>query len=316
MPGSILITPKSYRTYGDLAYPLMRDKGYAILENTLGRTMTEDEIAEYADADVVGIIIGIDPLPGRVLERFMSLKAISKYGMGLDNIDLKKAAEMGIQVDKAVGTNNVSVAELTIGLLFSAARSIPTVAMDVKQGGWGRVMGCEIAGKKLGLIGCGLIGREVLKRAVGLGMTVLLYDPYLPEHNDVAGKAVRCSTLYEVLREADFVSLHVPVTAETTKMMNEDAFRLMKPSSILINTSRGELVDEGALYDALVHKTISGAAQDVFTKEPPSVNEKLLALGNFILTAHIGAFTREAVERMVLVSTMNLLRMLEEGAAR
>jgi D-3-phosphoglycerate dehydrogenase len=309
----ILITPRSFGAYKHLAYPLIEEQGYEIIENTSGRTLTEDEIINLAGSGVVGIIVGIDPLPARVLEACRDLKAISKYGMGLDNIDLDKAKELNIKIDRAAGTNNISVAELAIALMFSMARHVPYVSNRVKEGCWDRVMGCEVFGKKLGLVGCGLIGREVLKRALGLGMKVLVYDPYMKDDEIFNNPDVdRCSSVDELCRESDFVSLHAPLTEETRNIINKQRLELMKPAAILINTSRGELIDEDALYQALADKKIRGAAQDVFSTEPPDKDEKLLKLDNFILTSHIGAYTREAVERMVLVSAKNLLRMLAE----
>lgn len=311
MTGKILITPKSFRNYKQKTYPLLTDIGYEILENNLGRTMTESEIIEYAKKDVVGLIIGIDPLSASVLEQLKDLKAISKYGVGMDNIALDRASELGIKVKNAVGTNNISVAELAIAFMFTMARGIPVNAAGVRNGSWGRSMGFELTGKKLGLAGGGQIGREVAKRARGLEMDVTIYDPYFNDHDFLSKYGVnKCENLAVLLRESDIVSLHVPATAETRNMINRDTLSLMKNTALLINTSRGELVDEQALYDALSAGKLAGAAQDVFSSEPPDKDEKLLKLDNFILTPHIGAYTAEAVEKMALVSTHNLLEML------
>lgn len=312
MSKKVLITPKSYGTYKHKAHPVIKEKGYDIIENTLGRTMTEEEIIEYAKRDVVGIIVGVDPLPAHVLLQCKDLKAISKYGVGMDNIDLKKAEELGIKVKNAVGTNNISVAEHAIALMFSIARNIPKVVGEVKQGKWARVIGCELTGKRLGLIGGGQIGREVAKRARGLSMDVSIYDPYLNDQKFLDQYGIKlCEDLEKLLKDSDIVSLHVPLTSQTRGIICEDTLKLMKPSAFLINTSRGELVDEEALFKALTNGKLAGAAQDVFSSEPPDANEKLLKLDNFILTPHIGAYTREAVEKMVMVSTHNLLEMLE-----
>lgn len=311
MSKKILITPKSFKNYKSKAYPLLEEKGYIIIENTLGRTMTEAEIIDCAGQGVVGIIVGVDPLPASVLEKCKNLAAISKYGVGMDNIDLEKAKELGIKVKNALGTNNISVAELAVGLMFTMSRSIPRIVSSVKNGSWDRVIGCELTGKKLGLIGGGQIGKEVAKRAYGLEMSVAIYDPYFTDSEFLSKYGItRYHNLYEILSGSDFLSLHLPVTNETKHMINKDTLALMKPGSILINTSRGELVDENALYEALVNGKIAGAAQDVFSSEPPEKDEKLLKLDNFILTSHIGAFTHEAVEKMAMVSTRNLLEML------
>lgn len=309
----ILITPKSFQAYKSKAYPLLEAKGYEIIENRSGRTLTEDEIIASAKSDVVGIIIGVDPLPARVLEQCRSLKAIAKYGVGLDNIDLDKAKHLGIKVKNAAGTNNISVAEATIALMFTIARHVYPAILSVKNGGWDRVMGYELTGKKLGLIGGGQIGKEVAKRARGLEMQVAIYDPYFNDANFLTRYDInRAHCLQDIFSLSDFISLHVPATPETKGIIGKEALQSMKPTAFLINTSRGELVDEEALYEALTKGLIAGAAQDVFTSEPPAKGEKLLTLDNFILTSHLGAFTHEAVERMAMAATNNLLEMLEQ----
>lgn len=312
MAKKILITPKSYGTYKHKAYPLLTAAGYEIIENKFGRTMTEQEIIDCAKEDVVGIIVGVDPIPAAVLEQCKHLIAVSKYGVGMDNIDLKRAAELGIKVNNAVGTNNISVAEHAIALMFTIGRNIPPAVSSVKSGGWGRVIGVELTGKKLGLVGGGQIGKEVAKRAVGLGMTVSIYDPYFKDTAFLGQYGIQLiNSLETLLIESDFVSLHLPATEQTKGMINSETLKLMKPTAYLINTSRGELVDEAALYEALSNEKLAGAAQDVFSSEPPAKGNELVSLDNFILTPHIGAFTHEAVERMVMVSTQNLLEMLK-----
>jgi D-3-phosphoglycerate dehydrogenase len=274
--------------------------------------MTEQEIVNFAEKDVVGIIVGVDPLPASVLNQCKNLKAISKYGVGMDNIDLERAKELGIKVKNALGTNSISVAELAIGLMFSAARVIPMISLKVKNGSWDRIIGYELTGKKLGLIGGGQIGKEVAKRAKGLEMEVTIYDPYFSDDSFLTKYHIKqCHDITEIFSQSDFISLHVPVTKETKKVINHNSLKAMKPNAIIINTSRGDLVDEEALYEALSTGKIAAAAQDVFSSEPPVTEEKLLKLDNFILTSHIGAFTHEAVEKMVMVSTENLLEMLK-----
>ncbi|SDF00003.1 phosphoglycerate dehydrogenase [Sporolituus thermophilus] len=308
----ILITPKSFGNYREKTYPLLTGAGYEIIENTTGRTLTEDEIIKLAKDDVVGIIVGIDPLTAKVLKSCRKLRAVSKYGVGMDNIDLTAAEKLGIKVKNAAGSNSVSVAELAIALMFEAARRVAVMSATVKLGGWDRVLGIELTGKTLGLIGCGHIGKEVAKRAKGLLMDVQVYDPYFGDEEFLEKYAVkRCASLNELLSTSDIVSLHLPLTNETRHLINSRTIQAMKKSAILINTSRGELVDEDSLYTALKEKTIAVAAQDVFSKEPPLPGEKLLTLTNFILTPHAGAFTAEAVEKMAIYSTKNLIEMLK-----
>jgi phosphoglycerate dehydrogenase-like enzyme len=201
---------------------------------------------------------------------------------------------------------------LTIGLIFSLCRHIPQAANRVKGGRWDRGIGWELAGKKLGLIGVGRIGQEVALRASGLQMDVSIYDPYYSNTDFLRNHHIyRCDNIEDIYRNSDFISLHVPLTKETSKMINRASLRKMKPTAVLVNTARGELVDEADLYEALSNNLIAAAAQDVFSSEPPAWDEKLLKLDNFILTPHMGAFTKEAVEKMVMVSTRNLLEMLK-----
>ncbi|HYH04803.1 MAG TPA: phosphoglycerate dehydrogenase [Bacillota bacterium] len=308
----VLITPKSFGNFKEITYPLLESLGYEIIPNTLGRTMTEDEIIAQAGQEVVGIIVGVDPLSERVLSQCKDLKAVSKYGVGMDNIDLKAAEKLNIKVKNAVGSNNISVAELAIALMFEAARRVSTLNDSVKHGGWDRVKGIELTDKKMAVIGGGQIGKEVAKRASGLCMDVAIYDPYFNDTEFLQKYDInRCATLEEALSVADVVSLHLPLTPETKNMINSNTLALMKRSAILINTSRGELVDEESLYAALQQNTIAFAAQDVFSKEPPAPDEKLLTLENFLLTPHAGAFTTEANEKMAVFSTRNLIEMLK-----
>jgi len=313
----ILITPKSFPVTMKEPIELIQAAGLEPIYNHSGRTLTEAEIIELSKQDVVGIIVGVDPISAHVLDSLPQLKAVSKYGMGTDNIDCKRAEELDIEVRVAAGTNNVSVAELAIGLIFAAARKIPTTVAEVKNGSWKRVMGNEITGKTLGIIGAGQIGREVALRARGLCMNVIVYDPYLQDASFFQERDIEISTsLEELLGVSDFVSLHVPATPTTTHIINKTTLGYCKPSCYLINTSRGELVDEEALYDALINNKLAGAAQDVFSIEPPSPNHKLVELDSFILTSHTGAYTQEAVERMALRATENLLSMLKEKSHR
>lgn len=307
----VLITPKSFKNYKDETYPELISRGYEIIENTTGRTLSEDEIILLAGQDVQGIIVGVDILSARVLAGCQDLRAISKYGVGLDNIDLAAAARRNIKVMNAVGSNNISVAELTLALMFEAARHVSVMASNVKSGRWERALGVELTGKTLGLIGGGQIGKEVAKRARGLQMKVVIHDPYFKDASFLADHDIAlCESLAEILKQSDILSLHLPLTPETRCLINANTLTMMKPTAVLLNTSRGELVDEGALYVALKDKVISFAAQDVFSAEPPLPGEKLLTLDNFLLTPHAGAYTSEAIEKMALYSTQNLIAML------
>lgn len=308
----ILITPKSFRDAGEIPYRILKEHGLEITENNTGKTLDEEQMAELC-ADVEGLLVGIDPVSRRVIENAPRLKAISKYGAGLDNIDLEAAKDFGIEVRRAAGTNAVSVAELSIGLMFALARNIVPLSLNTRKGGWNRTRGVEITGKTLGIIGLGNIGREVARMAHGLGMDILGYDPFVDTGTDfIRDYDITVTSLEDVFRGSDFVTLHLPLTGDTKYMVGHDAFALMRPSACLINTARGELVDENAMYEALCSGTIAGAASDVFSSEPPG-DSPLMKLDNFILTPHIGAYTVEANRKMAEVSALNLVQMLGKG---
>ena len=311
MKKKILITPKSFFSARDKAEEIFSKYQLEIVENNTGKTLTKQQMIELC-SDVDGVIVGIDPMDEDVLMSARKLKAISKYGVGLDNIDVKVAEKLGIKVSIAKGANTRSVAELAVGLFFAISRNIPKETYIVKEGKWDRTIGVELLDKTVGIIGFGAIGREVAKMAKGLGMNILAYDPYFNDVELAKALNVQIADMEEILEKADFVTLHLPLNEETNRLINREALSKMKKTAYLINTSRGELVDEDALYDALKNGTIAGAAQDVFSQEPPCKDNKLLSLDNFILTPHIGAFTREATERMVITSAKNLMEMLFE----
>jgi len=309
MKKKILITPKSFFRARDKADEIFSQFDLDIVENNTGKTLTKQQMIELC-SDVDGVIVGLDPMDEEVLRNAKNLKAISKYGVGLDNINLKVAEELGIKVRKAEGTNTRSVAELTIGLFFALSRSIPKTVADVKDGRWDRTIGTEVGAKIVGIIGFGAIGREVARMAYGLNMEIMAYDPYFSDAELTKAMNVKMTNIDEILEKADFITLHLPLNEETNKIINSKTLSKMKQTAYLVNTARGELVDEDALYNALKNGIIAGAAQDVFSQEPPDKQNKLVALDNFILTPHIGAYTKEATERMVITSAKNLIEML------
>ncbi|NLY19218.1 MAG: phosphoglycerate dehydrogenase [Clostridiaceae bacterium] len=306
----VLITPRSFRQAGDFTFKLLEENGFEVIENTTGKTLTEKKMIELC-SDVDGLLVGIDPVTERVMRNAPKLRAISKYGAGLDNIDLDAAQKYNIKVDRAAGTNAVSVAELAVGLFFTLARNIVPVSMSTKQGRWDRFRGVEITGKTVGIIGLGNIGREVARMTYGLGMEILACDPFVdPESDFIKKYNIKMTGLDELFPQADFLTLHLPFTDETRHMINAEVLNSMKNTAYIVNTSRGELVDEDALYKSLTGGAIAGAASDVFSKEPPG-DHPLVKLNNFVLTSHIGAYTKEANIKMARVSIENLIRMLK-----
>ncbi len=224
------------------------------------------------------------------------LKAIGRAGVGVDNIDVETATEKGIMVVNAPAANTISAAEHTIAMLLGLSRKIAAANVSLKSGVWERKkhMGVEVNGKVLGIIGLGRVGSEVVKKAKGLGMRVVAYDPFISQ--DRAGElGITLLGFKEILSLADFISLHTPLTKETHHMVGAKEFELMKDSVRVINCARGGLIDERALKDAIKSGKVAGAALDVFEEEPPSSGEReLLELEEVVVTPHLGASTEEA----------------------
>jgi len=274
----------------------------------LGRPLTEEELLDLI-IDTDGIIVGADKITESVINKSNRLKVISKHGVGVDNIDLEAASKKGIVVTNVPDANYNAVADLTFGLMLAIARLICEADRIVKEGRWEKVIGTELWEKTLGVVGVGRIGKAVIRRARGFDMKVLAYD--VLEDDALAREyKLRYVSLEDVLRESDFVTIHVPLTNETKGMIGEKELKMMKKTAYLINAARGEIVDEKALCRALNENWIAGAALDVFKNEPP-VNSPLLKLKNVVLTPHIGAYSHEAIRKMDIASAINLLNVLK-----
>lgn len=247
-----------------------------------------------------------------------NLKIIGRAGAGLDNVDVDAATQAGIVVTYAPSENSLSVAELTIGLMLSLARNIPAAVADTRQAGWnrGQFTGSELAGKTLGIVGIGRIGSLVAERAQAFGMTLLAHDDYVdPSAPHLQPLNVQLTSLQVLLAEADFVACHVPLSEETRALFSRDQFQQMKPSAMFINTSRGEVVDETALIEALENGELAGAALDVRSSEPPTTGP-LEQMENVVLTPHIAAFTDEAQERVVATVCQDVAAVLQGQQAQ
>ena len=246
-----------------------------------------------------------------VIDRAVRLKVIGRAGIGVDNIDIDYAREKGIKVVNAPTGSTLSVAELTMGHMIALARGIVQGTQGIREGKWlkKQLKGRELAGKTLGIIGCGRIGREVAKRAQAFGMNVIGCDPYLPK--DAAEKArIELTDMDHLLRNADFITIHANLTPENYHMINRDAFEKMKKSAYIINCARGGIIDENDLYHALKDGKIAGAALDTFENEPPG-ETPLAELDNVIFTPHIGANTVEAQVKAGTIVAEQVLMALE-----
>lgn len=275
-------------------------------------TITAEELLEAVKSYNILVVRGRTKVTSKVIENGLPhLKIVGRAGVGLDNIDLEAAAKYGVKVVNTPEAPTNAVAELVIGLMICLARDIPRDDRVVRGGGWPKHarMGMELAGKTLGVVGFGRIGRRVAELARAFSMSILAYDVIEIPLEVLARTQTTITDLETLLRSSDFVTLHVPLTQETYHMIDGVMLRMMKPTSYLINVSRGAVVDEEALYEALTSGWIAGAGLDVFEKEPPA-GSKLLGLENVVLTPHIGAQTREAQEAAATMLAEKILREL------
>ncbi len=274
-----------------------------------GETPLEEIIDRY-DAVVVR---SATKLTAGLIERATNLKMIGRAGVGIDNVDVEAATRQGVVVANAPESTVVSAAEQTIGLLVALARNIPQAHAALKQGRWERALwsGVELEGKTLGVLGFGRIGQQVARRAVGLSMTVVAYDPFVADERFRDLGVTRAATQDEVLAAADFLTLHSPLTDETRGMIGRETIGRMKDGARLVNAARGALVDEEALAEALASGKLAGAALDVFSSEP--YDGPLLRLDDVVVTPHLAASTDEAQDRAGVIIAEQVVAALEGG---
>ncbi|CAN5356584.1 phosphoglycerate dehydrogenase [soil metagenome] len=243
------------------------------------------------------------------------LKAIARAGVGVDTIDVPAATRQGIVVMNTPGGNTVSAAEHTIALMMSLSRRVPAADAVMKAGGWERnkFVGTQITGKTLGVIGLGRIGREVAKRAVGLEMTVLAFDPFVTPEKAAEMGFTAAPNIAAMLSQVDFLTIHVPLTDETKSLIGAAELKQMKPTARVLNVARGGIIDEAALAEALAAGTIAGAGIDVFSTEPTTADNPLLKAPNIVLTPHLGASTVEAQETVAIEAAQLIIDFLQKG---
>jgi D-3-phosphoglycerate dehydrogenase len=288
----------------DEGIKLMEEKGYQI---TKAWSTPKTQLPKLAAEHDALIVRSATKVNAEMLANAKKLRVIGRAGEGLDNIDLKKAEQLGIKVVNTPHVSYMSVAELTIGYLLALARNIVEGTKSLREGKWEKdeLMGVEVNGKTLGIIGCGYIGKTVERLAISLGMKVLVveacvFDRFIP--------------LDDMLPQADFITIHVPLTSRTRHMLSEREFNMMKDGVMIIDCSRGGVVDQEVLYNALVLGKVKAAAVDVFEEEPPK-NSKLLTLKNVIATPHLGAQTREAQLKASVQIASKVIKALENSVS-
>ncbi|MCX7966411.1 MAG: phosphoglycerate dehydrogenase [Syntrophorhabdaceae bacterium] len=305
----ILVTATTFGRCEPSPIPELESLVGEVVYNPFNRPLKADELIPLVN-DIDGIIAGLDEINASVIKAANRLKVIARYGVGVDRVDVAEATRAGIVVTNTPGSNSVAVAELTICLMLGLARKICFACASTKKGEWPRIDGVGLKGKTVGIIGFGSIGKEVAKRLNAFECCILAYDPNVS--NETASKFhAELVLLDELLARSDFVTLHVSLTPQTTGMVDAQFLKKMKRGAFLINTARGELIDEVALVDAIKDGHLRGAGLDCFSIEPPIKDNPLLFLPQVIVTPHTGAHTDEAIYRMSRMSMDNCLAVLK-----
>jgi len=304
----VLLTTTSFQDTPGVHHDLLARAGFDIVRER--GPLSEARMLELA-GEFDAYLCGDDALTRAVIAKSLPrLKVISKYGIGLDRIDLKAATDLKVPVLFTPGVNHTTVAEHTFALLLAAVRNLVVEANHVAQGRWTRITGTELCGKTLAIVGLGRIGREVAVRARAFGMNLLGYGNYWDDAFALQHGITRVESFDDVLRRADVVSLHTKLTPQTRHIINAGNIGLLRPGAVIVNCARGELVELSALVAALKSRSILAYAADVLDQEPPPPDHPLLGLPNVVVTPHIGSRTHESVQRQASCAVENLTLFL------
>lgn len=310
MSYKVLVTARSFGSGDDKAQKLLEANGFEVKKLVAADGPIAEQLkTEIVDADA--IIAGLEDYPKELLETARKLKVISRYGVGYDKVDLEAAKAKGIAVTITPGANGDSVADMAMALMLAAARNVSHMDCCIKDRNQQRPTGVEMFEKTLGVVGAGRIGKGVARRCKGFSMNILCYDTYQDEafQQETGAKYVDFET---IIKEADFITIHSPLNDETRNMFNVNTFKRMKNKAVIVNTARGGIIDENALYEALKNGEIGAAGLDATLEEPP-YSSPLLELPNCTVTPHAGAATYEASSKMGLMAAQNILDIFQLG---
>lgn len=308
--GKILITASHYEELCQDAKRMLEAHGHELIINKSDMPYyTYEQIAQVI-GDVDGAVVGLDDWTEDIFKIAPKLKVIAKFGVGVDNIDIRKAKEYGIKVINAPGQNSNAVAELTIGLMISALRGIIPLHKKMENGEWVRRVGHEIKGKTIGLLGFGAIARLAAEKLMQFDAEVIACDLY-PDEELAAEYDVTIVPEKELLSRSDIISVHIPASEKTYHLLDAEAFSRMKDDAYIINCARGSIIDTDALCRALKNGTIAGAALDAFEAEPLTKDAEILACNNVICTPHTGAETYEAYKNVSMCTAKGVIDVLE-----
>lgn len=304
----VLITSNSFGKFDQGPRQKMLDLGWELVNNRYHHIMNEEEMmGEVKGVDA--IILGSDTVSRKVLDQADRLQIISRYGVGIDNIDLAAAKEKGIKVTVTKNCNTEAVADYTIGLMLACGRHICKVNNSLQQGNWQKETGLDLCHKRVGVCGLGAIGRQVVKRLRGFGCTILGYDAYIDEAY-CRENEITIATPEEIFQKADVITLHMPGKPDGSAFIGEKELAMMKPTTVLINTARASLVDEAAILQACAKKQIYAYGTDVFANEP-QFNKQFQQLDNVVLSPHNAAVSVEAVNQMSQTAVEHLLEYFQ-----
>jgi D-3-phosphoglycerate dehydrogenase len=310
MKGKVLASTTTFGQVGKEPVDMVLNAGYELIKNTYGRTLKEDEVITLA-GDCVGIVAGLEPLTAKVMDACTKLKCISRIGVGMDNVDLEYAKARNIKVVNTPFGPTQAVAELTLGLTLSLLRKVPKMHKNLTNGIWKKETGNLLKGKTIGIIGMGKIGKAAATMFKALDNEVIGYDLY-PDNDWANEHFVQMMGLDELMQTADIITIHLPASKDKKAVIGARELNMLKPGSFIVNVSRGGVVNEEALLEALSQGPLKGAAIDVFGVEP--YDGPLTKLDNVVVTPHVGSYAAEGKLQMEIDAVHNLLEALKEQA--
>ena len=305
----VLIGATNYGENCKIGKELLERHGFSVIENPYQRPLTKMEQKKYL-SEICAVSSGNEVWDREMISKAPNLKIISRFGVGYDNIDVEACQKAGITVATARGMNSDAVANMAVTMILALMKDLVFFDRTTREGQWARKMGTDITGKRIGLLGFGDIAQRVAKKLSGFDVEIFAYDTY-PNQSRACELNVTFVDIDTLLTTCDAVSCHLPSLPETYHIINEDSFNKMKSSAVFVNTARGPIVDERALYNALKNKTISRAAIDVYEQEPVSRDNPLLTLENIIVTPHTSAESFEAFERVGLNTAQDIVNYFE-----
>lgn len=301
----VLITATNFSKLCKQAKDLLKKSGVEVIENAKGRPYTYEEIIEVM-SEIDGVIAGLDTWSAEVFRHSPKLKGIARFGTGVDNIDLEAAKEAGIKVTNCKGINANAVAEHAVALMLSITRQIPRLNKTTREGLWERISFHQLNKLTVGFIGFGEIARYTAEKITAFGSKMIAYNKFL-NYKAADELCVKIYNLEEVLSQSDIITIHIPSLPETKKMINQETIQIMKDGAYLVNTARGDIIDEKALYDALKSGKLAMAAIDVFEVEPVKTDNPLLTLNNIIVTPHSAAEAYDVYEKIGIAASQALV---------